>query len=65
MFDERVARYMQTMIEGDLTYVREMSGQHDHTHITHHHGESDHIAYLERPLLEALRAVEERLANRR
>ena len=65
MFDERVARYMQTMIEGDLTYVREMSGQHHHTHTTHHHGESDHIAYLERPLLEALRVVEERLANRR
>ena len=65
MFDERVARYMQTMIEGDLTYVREMSGQLDYTHITHHHGESDHIAYLERPLLEALKAVEERLASRR
>ena len=65
MFDERVARYMHTMIQGDLTYVREMSGQHDHTHTTHHHGESDHIAYLERPLLEALRAVEQRLANRR
>ena len=65
MFDERVARYMQTMIEGDLAYVREMSGQHDHSHMTHHHGEADHVAYLERPLLEALGAVEERIAKHR
>ena len=27
---------------------------------THHHGEADHLAWLERPFAEALRALEER-----
>jgi hypothetical protein len=65
MYDEGVARYMLTMIEGDLTYIRQTSGQHDHGAVTHHHGEDDHTAYLERPFLEAQRAVQERMANGR
>ena len=63
MFDESVAQYMLTMIEGNLTHIREMSLQQNHADVTHHHGEDDHIAYLERPLLEAQRAVEERVAK--
>jgi hypothetical protein len=27
---------------------------------SHHHGEADHLAWLERPFAEALRALEER-----
>jgi hypothetical protein len=27
---------------------------------THHHGEADHLAWLERPFAEALRALDER-----
>ena len=65
MFDEAVAQYMLTMIEGDLTYIRETSGQQNHGDVTHHHGEDDHTAYLERPLLEAHKAVQERMTNGR
>ncbi len=65
MFDEGVAQYMLTMIEGDLAYTRGRSGQHVPGSVTHHHGEDDHMAYLERPLLEAQKAVQERMARGR
>jgi hypothetical protein len=32
-----------------------------HGNITHHHGEDDHMAYLERPFIEAQDAVHERM----
>ena len=62
MFDEATAQYMLTMIEGDLAYIRETSPQEMTGNITHHHGEPDHLAYLERPFHEAREAVEARLA---
>jgi hypothetical protein len=31
---------------------------------THHHGEADHLTWLERPFAEALRALEERDRSR-
>jgi hypothetical protein len=61
MFDEATARYMLTLIEGDLAYVREGSGQHKAGTVTHHHGEDDHIAYLERPFIEARAAIHQRM----
>ena len=61
MFDEATAQYMLTMIDGDLTYIREGSAQHRPGTVTHHHGEDDHMAYLERPFLEAREAVQERM----
>ena len=61
MFDEATAQYMLTMIEGDLAYIREGSGQHKPGTVTHHHGEDDHIAYLERPFHEAIDAVRARM----
>ena len=61
MFDEATAQYMLTLIDGDLTYIRQSSGQHAHDNVTHHHGEDDHLAYLERPFLEAREAVERRM----
>ena len=63
MFDEDTAQYMLTLIEGDLAYIREGSGQHKHGTVTHHHGEENHIAYLERPFLEARQAISERLGK--
>ena len=63
MFSEETANYMLTLIEGGITYIRETSAQHTHGGVTHHHGEADHIAYLERPFHEAHAAVHER-ANR-
>ena len=61
MFDEATARYMLTMIEGDLVYIREGSGQHSPGTVTHHHGEDDHMAYLDRPFIEARTAVQQRM----
>jgi hypothetical protein len=61
MFDRDTAQYMLTLIEGDLAYIREGSGQHKRGSVTHHHGEEDHIAYLERPFLEAREAVQQRM----
>ena len=64
MFDEATAKYMLTLIDGDLTYIENSSRQHVHGHVTHHHGEDDHIEYLKRPFIEARTALEERLRKR-
>ena len=61
MFDEQVARYMLTLMDGSLTYIRENAPQRDPGTVTHHHGEADHLAYLERPFLEGQAAVHRRL----
>jgi hypothetical protein len=61
MFDEERARYMLTLIDAGVTYIREGSGQHKPGTVTHHHGEEDHIAYLEHPFHEAREAVEARM----
>ena len=60
MFSEETARYMLTLIEGSISYIRETSAQHTHGGVTHHHGQDDHIAYLEAPFHEAHAAVHER-----
>ena len=57
MFDEAVARHMLDVIEGDLTYIRELSGQSPPERITHRHDEGDHIAYLSKPFIEAREAI--------
>ena len=61
MFDKGTAQYMLTLIEGDLAYIQEGSRQHMRGNVTHHHGEDDHIAYLQRPFLEAREAIQERM----
>ena len=61
MFDEEIARYMMAVVEGDLAYIAETSGQHMLGNVTHHHGEDDHIAYLQRPILEAQEALQRRM----
>lgn len=52
---------MLTLIEGGLAYIRERATRYPNERITHHHGEPDHQAYLERPFLEALERVNGRL----
>ena len=64
MFDEEHAAYMQNVIEGSLAYIRERSTQHAGDLVTHHHGETDHLGYLERPFLEALELVRGRRNGR-
>ena len=61
MFDEATAKYMLTLMHGSLTYIDNSSRQHSHRHVTHHHGEDDHIGYLKRPINEAIDAVHRRM----
>ena len=44
---------MLTLIEGSLGYLRHRSTRYPDSRVTHVHGEDDHLAYLERPFLEA------------
>jgi hypothetical protein len=60
-FDAGHARYMLTLIEGSLAHIRRRAVRYPDGHATHHHGETDHLAYLERPFLEARGALERRL----
>ena len=61
MYDRDVAQYMLTIVEGDLSYIRETAGVRPLGSVTHHHGEADHQAYLERPFHEARAAIEARM----
>jgi hypothetical protein len=63
MYDDGTIGYMLTLIEGALAHVRE-SPQYPAGRVTHHHGEADHLAYLERPLHEARATLAARRARR-
>lgn len=59
-FDPGQAHAMLTLIEGGIARLR--SGRrYPEDRITHHHGETDHQAFLERPFVEALARVRARL----
>jgi hypothetical protein len=55
--DPATRQYMLTLIDGSLSYIRENAVVHRHGNVTHHHGEGDHLAYLERPFHEAIAAI--------
>jgi hypothetical protein len=61
MFDLEAAQYMLTLIDGDLAYIRQTAARHASGTATHHHGELDHLAYLERPFIEARTAIHRRM----
>jgi hypothetical protein len=61
MADQAGLQYMLTLVGGSLEYIRQMSPQWRPGRVTHHHGEADHQAYLQRPLLEAQAALRARL----
>ena len=61
MFDPATAQYMLTLIDGDLSYIRETAGVRPPGSVTHRHGEDDHLAYLQRPFLEARDAILSRM----
>ncbi len=61
LFDQETTQYMLTLIDGSLTYIRELSPRDQPGTVTHHHGEEDHEAYLERPFLEARAAIHRRM----
>jgi len=60
MTDPDGLRYIRTLIEGARDYVRRTAVRRSDQFTTHHHGEADHLAWLERPFTEALRALEQR-----
>jgi hypothetical protein len=53
-------RYLKTLVDGGLCYLRQAIHDPDEA-ITYHHGESNHQAYLEEPFLEALRELDSRI----
>ena len=61
MFNSETARYMLTLVDGCISYMQLNSRQHRPGEVTHHHGEEDHMAYLERPFLEAREAIHRRM----
>jgi hypothetical protein len=58
--DDAAARYMMTLVEGGLQYVRNTAVHHPPGTVTHHHGRGDHLGYLEGPFHEALAALRAR-----
>ena len=61
LYDHAAAQYMLTLIEGGLSYMRQQALQYEAGTVTHHHGEADHAAYLERPFNEAIAAIHRRM----
>ncbi len=61
LFDPGTARYMLTLIEGSLAYIRQTAQHHPPGSVLHHHGEADHIDFLERPFHEAAEAIHRRM----
>ena len=57
MSNADTTQYMLTLLHGGLEYIRQRVGYHTRGTVTHHHGEDNHQAYLERPFHEAIEAV--------
>ena len=57
MLDRDAAQYMLNMYEGAQIYLRNTALHYRPGTVTHHHGEDDHLAYLERPFRQARDAV--------
>lgn len=64
MADASALQYMLTLVGGSLEYIRHLSPRWRDGRVMHHHGEADHLAYLERPFLEAEAALGARLDAR-
>jgi hypothetical protein len=60
MTDPEGISYIRTLVEGTREYVRSTAVRRPDRSTTHHHGQADHLAWLERPFNEALRALDER-----
>ncbi len=61
LFAPAAAQYMLTLMHGGIDYIRRRSPQHPPGTATHHHGEHDHMAYLERPFQEGIAALHRRM----
>ncbi|HZP83694.1 MAG TPA: CehA/McbA family metallohydrolase [Chthonomonadaceae bacterium] len=61
VFQPETAHYMLTLLDGSVQYIRKRAPQWHPGTVTHHHGEADHLAFLERPFQEAIAAVHKKL----
>ena len=61
LFDEAAAQYMLTLVSETLEYMWHTAPHRPEGTVTHHHGEEDHFAYLERPFREAIEAIHRRM----
>jgi hypothetical protein len=61
LFDAPAMRYMLTLVDGALEYVRHTAAHYPDGSTTHHHGEAGHLDYLERPFLQARVELQRRL----
>ena len=64
MFNEKTIEYMLTLVDGSLAYINNKAAVHTHDRITHHHGEADHNAFLQRPFIEAKTNLLKRLKTK-
>jgi len=60
LFSPDTAHYMLTLLDGSLQHIRRTPQWRPGT-VTHHHGEHDHLAFLERPFHEAIAALHKKL----
>lgn len=65
MADPRGLHYIRTLVEGTRDYVRHTAALRDDRLTTHHHGEANHLDWLERPFGEALDALAARARDLR
>jgi hypothetical protein len=65
MADPQGLHYIRTLVEGTRDYVRHTAPLRDDRLTTHHHGEANHLDWLERPFGEALDALAARARDLR
>jgi hypothetical protein len=65
MFDPDQAKAPLAIMHAAVRYIREHSPQWPSDRVTHHHGNDDHLAYLEEPFRGAIEGLEERLRRGR
>lgn len=61
VFSPQTMEYMLTLLDGSLQHIGGQARQWKPGTVTHHHGEHDHQAFLERPFNEAIAAVHRKL----
>jgi hypothetical protein len=52
------------LMEGNLAFIRQRAAHYPPETALYHHGEPDHLAYLERPFKEAIQAIHQRMHDR-
>lgn len=62
MADRPSLRYIRTVVAGARDYVRHTAIRRDDRTTTHHHGQPNHLAWLQQPFDDALLALDRRLS---